>query len=153
MKQQIRIAVNDAKNLAEIRTALLQLFQNIKQQENQSQIGYVAGILYSDGPEYFERNRQLLAKRTEMIRSTQTFPIFSAYDIFSDGIYDQIEERKLSVQDARDIFIQFWRDILGSGLISDIFMTPRWEFSEGAKDEHQTAQKFGLTIHYFHDQQ
>lgn len=151
MKQQIREVVKDAKNLNQIKQSLIKLFQDIKETDQHTQLGYVAGILYSDGPEHFERNRQLLATRTEIIRKTQSFPIFSAHDIFSDGIYSQIEERNFSHQDRRDIFITFWRDIVGSGFVTDIFMTPRWEFSEGAIDEHETAQKFSLTIHYFND--
>ncbi len=34
------------------------------------------------------------------------------------------------------------------GYITDIFMTPRWEHSEGARDEHKNAIKAGMTIHY-----
>lgn len=27
-------------------------------------------------------------------------------------------------------------------------MTPRWDKSSGARDEHETAQRAGITIHY-----
>jgi hypothetical protein len=150
VKQKIKKAVKNAKDLNETKQILLELFQEIRNENDQ--IGYVAGILFSDGLQYFERNRQLLAKRTEIIRNHQQFPIFSAYDIFSDGLYDQIEEKEISYQERRNAFINFWRGIVGSGFVTDIFMTPRWEFSEGARDEHETAQKFGLTIHYFNDE-
>lgn len=151
MQHQIKDTLQNAKNLNEVKEQFLEFLQEIKKQEKHLQIGYVAGILYSDGPEYFERNRQLLKKRTEIIRKNQNFPIFSAYDIFHWGLYDQIEERNFPDSKRRAAFIQFWRDIVGSSLVTDVFMTPRWEFSEGARDEHETAQKFNLTVHYFND--
>lgn len=47
--------------------------------------------------------------------------------------------------------MKFWRDILESGHVTDIFMTPRWEQSKGAIDEHEAAKQLGIKIHYMNN--
>lgn len=41
-------------------------------------------------------------------------------------------------------FMEFWREILRSGVISDVSFTPRWRKSLGANDEHKTV--IGLSL-------
>ena len=58
-----------------------------------------------------------------------------------------LEEIRLSTPERRKAFIAFWREVLELGKVTDIFMTPRWEQSEGATDEYNTAQRLGIQIH------
>jgi hypothetical protein len=70
--------------------------------------------------------------------------MFSSPDIFSEGVYRKINAHLLSSED----FQPFFRNVLSSGHITDVFMAPRWETSQGASDEHETAKRLRLTIHY-----
>jgi hypothetical protein len=75
--------------------------------------------------------------------------IFSSVDLFyGNEFYNQIEDTRLPYKERRTAFIGFYREILQNSFITDIFMTPRWQKSEGATDEHETAKKQKLTIHY-----
>jgi len=87
---------------------------------------------------------RILREHTEKIRKEKDFPIFSATDVMALETLIQIKAHKLVVKD----FIKFWREILESGHVTDIFMTPRWNKSFGATDEHETAKKLGIKIHY-----
>ena len=111
----------------------------------QKRIGYVSGIVSSDGPDKIQENIERLKRFTDSVRSTHQFPVFSATDIFTDRIYEVCNrERKITQSE----FIDFWRELLNSKLITDLFMTPRWDESEGATDEHTFAEQLGLNIHY-----
>lgn len=111
----------------------------------------MAGIINSDGPEYSEINREKLANHVEKLRKIHKFPMFTAIDVFPLEIYNNLEEWKLSFEEREEKVRNFWREILKSGHVTDIFMTPRWEKSKGASDEHETAKKIGLKIHYVQD--
>ena len=111
----------------------------------------MAGIISSDGPQYFEINRKKLANHTKKLRIIHKFPIFSAIDVFSTDVYMRLKEMTLSFEKREVKMRFFWREILKSGYITDIFMTPRWDKSNGAVDEHKTAKIIGLTIHYVGD--
>lgn len=113
--------------------------------EGKKRIGYVSGIISSDGPDKIQENIERLKSFTDSVRSTHQFPVFSATDIFTEQIYEACNnERKITQSE----FIDFWRELLKSKLITDIFMTPRWDESEGATDEHLVAEQLGLNIHY-----
>ena len=62
--------------------------------------------------------------------------------------YDQMEEVEFERELREHHFVQFWKMILKSGHITDIFMTPRWEISRGAKVEYITAKKLKIKIHF-----
>ena len=111
-------------------------------------IGYVAGIITSDGDEYMARNRLRLEQYTQEAREKVGFPIFSATDIFTDDLYEKMKVHEMPRGDSEGLFQEFWRTILESGYITNIYMTPRWEKSMGATDEHKSALKVGLTITY-----
>lgn len=145
MKEQIYLAVYNATTLANVRDGLFTVFTNTRK-EGQQKIGYVSGIITSEGRENIPRNIDRLAKFTEHIRTQQDFPVFSPTDVFYDELIDRLVANNLK----NDDFIQFWREVLGAEekFITDIFMTPRWELSQGATDEHDLSKKLGLTIHY-----
>ncbi len=117
-----------------------------------TRIGYVAGIITSDGPEYFQANRKRLADYVKKLRKIHKFPMFSAIDVFSSEVYERLKEWKLPFAEREMKVRSFWRKILKSGHVTDIFMTPRWEKSKGASDEHRTAKKIGLKIHYIEEE-
>lgn len=148
MKAKLAKVLVDSTNLASVRDKVIALFDQTTQRTGTKRIGYVAGIINSDGPEKVEENRQRLAEYTERIRGEQDFPIFSATDIFTKELFTRLEEVKLGGPEKTQAFLQFWREILEKGRITDIFMTPRWEQSLGARDEHETATRLGITIHY-----
>lgn len=152
MEKNIGPVLKNAKTLLHVKKEMVKLFENTKEKKNISKIGYVAGIIGSDGPKYFEINRKRLANYVEKLRRIHKFPIFSAVDIFSDNIYAQLEEMALPFAEKEEKMRSFWRKILKSGHVTDIFMTPRWDKSKGATDEHKTAVRIGLTVHYIEDE-
>lgn len=143
MREQIMSAVLTETTINGVRDAVIGVFEQVKD-ENDPRMGYVSGIITSDGPEHQDRNIRILAEYTDRIRGLHPFPIFSATDVFNDEVFDRINATSLPVQSWFD----FWRDVLNSGYVTDIFMTPRWEKSSGARDELETAEKLGLKVHY-----
>lgn len=133
-----------------VKKELIKLFKITKNGKG-TKIGYVAGIINSDGLEHFETNRKRLAAYVEKLRRIHKFPVFSAVDVFSNNVYAQLEEMTLSFDEREAKMRSFWREILKSGCVTDIFMTPRWDKSKGASDEHKIAKQIGLRIHYIED--
>jgi len=153
MENNIGSSLKSATTLIHVRKKLIKLFKSTKNQTGRGiiRIGYVAGILTSDGLKYFERNRKIIAKYTDQLRKVHKFPMFSTVDVFSDEVYSRLEEYKLSFEEREAKLRNFWREIFKSGYVTDIFMTPRWNKSKGATDEHKTAKESGLRIHYIED--
>jgi len=139
MQNKIQQAVKGLETLDEIRDALLAYFG----EANFKKLGYAPGMISSEGPEHIERNRKRLQEITRELEAKKGFPIFCASDVLNAEVI-QILHKSLLVED----FLKFWRDILGSGYITDIFMTPGWEKSVGARDEHKIAQSLNLKIFY-----
>lgn len=151
MKQKIRTAIKSSTNLKHVEKAIINLLHEIKKENPKKRVGYVAGIVTSDGEDHMQRNIDRLAALTEKLRIKVSFPIFSSVDIFGDGIYDQIEDFHLERTLREKAFVDFWRNILRSGHITDVYMTPRWDESRGARDEHETAKQMGIRIHYVNE--
>lgn len=151
MHKDIGSALKFAKNLTHVYEELIKLFEISKKEKGILRIGYVAGILTSDGIKHFERNRKRIVKHAEKLRKIHKFPMFCTVDVFSNDVYTRLEEYKLLFEEREERFRKFWRKILKSGHVTDVFMTPCWEKSKGASDEHKTAKKIGLTIHYVED--
>ncbi|MBP9817176.1 hypothetical protein KBC75_00280 [Candidatus Shapirobacteria bacterium] len=113
-------------------------------QQGITQIGYVSGIISSEGPENIPKNLKRLDKYTKNLRRLHHFPIFSQNDIFSDDVYEAIKKSGATHSDFED----FYRRVHGSGFITHMFMTPKWELSLGATDEHKTALQSALKLIY-----
>lgn len=138
-----------AENLAEVQKRLIQELANLRQQNVGHRLGYVAGIVASDGQQHIQRNIAQLQLHASSVRSAQPFPVFSAVDVFgATGLWDRFIPLFVQGRITDEDFKNFWRGVLSSGSITDVFMTPRWEKSGGAVDEHKIAQKLGLKIHY-----
>lgn len=148
MKQQIRSAVRQATTLPQVRDQLLALLAATAADNPSHRIGYVSGIISSDGPAQIPANIARLASYAEQLRDRHPFPIFSPTDVFNAELFSQLVEMRLAEDERSTHFLRFWRDILTAGYVTDIFMTPRWDESVGAKDELATAKQQGLAIHF-----
>jgi len=148
VKKEFAEITVDATNLGHVRDAVVVLFERVRKETESSRLGYVAGIIGSEGEDKVAVNRQILQEHTDRIRAANGFPVFSATDIFENPeLWERLEEIRLSTPERRKAFIAFWREVLELGKVTDIFMTPRWEQSEGATDEYNTAQRLGIQIH------
>jgi len=145
MKERIEGAVKYAKNIDEVRSSVLSVLKELRE-EGAQRIGYVAGLVTSEGPKNVDKNVRRLAKFTEYIRDQNDFPIFSSTDVISDELFKRLGLEEFQKTDWE----KFWRDILGAEgrYVTDIFMTPRWEISRGSRDEHEVAKEVGMQIHY-----
>ena len=135
-------ALAEAEGLAEIKNVVVDILAHVRR--GSGRLGYVAGIIGSDGEERIERNFKILEKHTFFVKEKHGIPVVSASEVF----FQELLSRVLSRGVSRDDFELFWRSILASGHVTDMFMTPRWEQSRGARDEHDTAKKLGIRIHY-----
>lgn len=73
MKEAIREQVRKATTLAEVGEGLLKVLAQRKP------VGYVAGIITSDGPEHINDNIRRLGEWTERIREREGKPTFYQY--------------------------------------------------------------------------
>ena len=90
---------------------------------------------------------QLLAKNGSSLSEQFGFLVFSSTEIFTSGIWESLPETVLPSQERSHIMKELFRGILRGG-VTDVFMMPGWEESEGAVDEYNTAQELGLTTHF-----
>jgi len=148
MKGEIYQEIQHSTKLDHVREGLIRTFETVKSAEIDQKIGVVSGIVSSDGDHKIEENVVRLAKFTEAIGKQNGFPVFSTAEVFGDGIYDKVEEFQFERELREEHFRRFWRILFESGHITDIFMTPGWERSVGANDEHEIAKKLGMKIHY-----
>lgn len=148
MIEIIKPALTDAKTLDEVKDGMLSVF-SILRSKGILQIGYVSGIISSDGADKIPQNLARLSLYTNTIRDSTSFPVFSPTCVFDNHLFTRINAKKLSGED----FMVFWRAILRNEqrYITDIFMTPRWQESVGATEEHQIAEELKLNIFYIND--
>ena len=142
MKHKLRKAVTNCNTLEEVLNEVVRVFKDIK--ETSERIGFVSGIVTSDGPIHIQRNLLRLENFTQTLSQKTNFPLFSARCVFTDELYRVLDEGGAK----NDDYLAFWDKLLRSGYVTDVFMTPRWEFSEGARDEHLIAEELQLNIHY-----
>lgn len=91
MEKNISSALISARSLFYVKKELVKLFRIMKRQSKGgiTRIGYVAGIINSDGPKHFEINRKKLANHAEKLRKIHKFPMFSAVDVFSTDVFGE----------------------------------------------------------------
>lgn len=144
MISKIYTEIKHSTSLKHVHIGLVKVIKAINERFPKQRLGFVAGIITSDGDENMSRNIERLKQYAEEIRGRYDFPIFSSVDVFGNGIYNQVEESKFERELREHHFVQFWTMILETGHITDIFMTPRWDKSRGAKIEHEVAQKIKI---------
>ena len=145
MKEKITEAVKESNSLAQVRESLFDVFREYRL-TGHTRIGYVSGAITADGRENIPKNIARLIKFTEHLRTRQEFPLFSATDVFDDELFKRLDAAGFVNADWEI----FWREVLGAKerFVTDMFMTPRWEKSNGATDEYRIAQEVGMTIVY-----
>ncbi len=148
MKSDLVHVLEKVQNVDEVRAAVLTLLKEMREVRKFDRIGFVSGIIFSEGIQFKKRNLNRLSAYTQKLQKTNEYPIFSAVDIFYNGLFERLPESKLPEIKRRPIFFAFWKNIMESGYITDLFMTPRWEKSQGARDEIDKGKKIGMTIHY-----
>ncbi len=129
-------------NLDSVSFKIADMLRNVRFQHPDRRLGFVAGIIESDGLKFRYPNLEKLFHYTKMLGDEYPFPIFSAADIYGK----EFLRRFNSVNDP-DKWDRFWKHILVNGKVTDIFMTPGWNRSYGAKIEFKIATKIGITIH------
>lgn len=143
MKVHLQKYCSDASSLDDVLQGAIQAIENI-QASGTGRLGYVAGIISSDGPECVEENMVRLRGYTERLREEHGFPMISAAYVFQSELFQRI----MQSPPATEEWIAFWRQILSCGRVTDLFMTPRWEESYGSRDEHELGKKLGIRIYY-----
>lgn len=144
MRKVLKLALKKAFTIEETLRITVRTITKAKEDNPNAKIGYVSGKVTADGPECIIDNLARMHKFTEMLIKIHGNFIFSAADIFNDEVYWKMNlPRPIHEKD----FYDFWRAVLSSG-ITDIYMTPGWEKSDGAKDEHETAKQLKINIHY-----
>jgi len=149
MKEKITEAVKESNSLTQVRDALFDVFKEYRA-AGHDRIGYVSGVVTSDGPAEIPNNIRRLSSFTDRTRKKYPFPIFSATDVFDDKLFRRLDAAGF----VNDDWIAFWKEVLGAEekFVTDMFMTPRWEKSRGATDEHRTAQEMGMIIVYIENE-
>lgn len=147
MRQHLTDALARVDTLLEARERVIEVLGWVKV-DTHEHLGFVSGIISSDGDEHIQRNVDRLAIHTDRIRKEHTFPIFSATDVFSPELFMRLAEMRLDRDERETHFVDFWRAILSCGHVTHVFFAPRWECSKGAMDEHETASRLGLKIYY-----
>ncbi len=144
MRSLIQQTVQKAENFEEVLLLTIKVISEIKKQKQDARIGYVSGKVTADGAAHITENLARLHRFTKQLEQIHGEHIFSAADVFSEEVYWKINlPRPIHEKD----FYEFWRKIVSSG-VTDIYMTPEWEKSTGARDEHEIATTLKLKIHY-----
>ena len=126
-------------------SVVMSVLANIRNTHPESRIGYVAGKVTADGPDNISANLARLHSFTKQVHETkEDVFVFSAADIF---VTDAYWRANLSESNHTQAFYQLWKQVVASG-VTDVYMTPDWEKSLGACDEHAHAKELGLIIHY-----
>ncbi len=139
LKAMFRSGTDRARGLTGVCSAVCEVVRFVVSREGK--FTFVSGLISADGPQFIDRNMAVLTDFTDHIRKDSTAPVMSATDVFHRSLLD------LYRTESRDGWAVFWRKVLRSG-ISTLIMTPRWEDSYGAKDEHGFALQTGIQIEY-----
>lgn len=147
MRLEIYQAISHSTKLSHVKEGVLQVLNGVRERGQKQQIGYVSGIISSEGPKNIPRNMRRLEAYTDLIRKQYSFPIFSATDVFGNGMHGKLEEFYFEAELQQKHFMDFWEAVLTAGHVTDMFMTPRWEVSSGAKDEFRIARETGMRLY------
>ena len=152
---KLRKALEGSKDMDDVADRMVESFRRLREEHNMKRLGYVSGIITSDGPEFMVRNRAILKAFAEHLKGKHDMQLFAPSDVFEEeNDYDLVltdgRTRIARPNDDR-VFYRFWRKVLTCGYVTDIFMTPRWKKSKGAMDEHNTAVEAGIRTHYLED--
>ncbi len=146
MYEVLQRAVQQAHSLDEIGACVIPVLLNAKNRDPHRRLGYVSGIISSDGPEKMPENIRLLHERTEKIARLEKFPVFGPTYIFTDSVYGNIDAENLTSDDWNN----FWASVL-IGIADKMYMTERWQCSKGAQFEFQLAYAHDIEVCFHRD--
>lgn len=148
MNRQIYEEIKHATKLSHVAEGLAKAFETVKSSSENERIGYVSGVITSDGDENMHSNIAILERYTRALHKKEGIPMFFSFDVFGNGVYSKIEEAQFERELREEHFRKFWKMIIGSGHITDMYMTPGWDRSRGANEEYDVAKKLGIKIHF-----
>jgi len=146
MREVIRESMVQAPDLESARFALTKIFRDLKETQPDATIGFVSGIITSDGFEHIDRNLQMLSVYAHQIKEGGLFGpyVISPADVFNKPLFAKFDNAGAK----EEHYLKFWREILRSRLVDFVFMTPGWERSRGASAEFLIAKQVRLNILY-----
>lgn len=145
MRSDIQQALKGIHNLKNAEERLCDFLASLRKKDSKLRIGFVCGMISSEGREYIDENMARLQTYVQTISSRVKYPIFSSADVFTPEVYTAVN----LADRTNEEFIQFWRGIFKSKTVTDVYFTPRWIKSDGARDEFETALQEGVNVHIF----
>jgi hypothetical protein len=139
IKQLFRSKTDGKTHLDEICVAIIdtiRIFPNTT-----GRLGFVTGIIASEGHHLIDRNMEILEAYANHLRGKSEFPIFCATDIFYREFLHAVK------WNTTFDFFPMWRKVISEGGVTDLFQTPRWRLSLGARDEHEHSSTLQIRIH------
>ena len=144
MRSHLRDAAGLVRNFEDAYGHIVHALRKFRNEYNYPRIGYVSGILTSEGPHRVLQNREELIRLAGVLQEMHHFPIFTLQDIFTPETLRLLKEAGHTSLHYTDLATQ----VLQSGHITDTFFAPRWKISPTVCLEHDAAERFGLKIHY-----
>ena len=144
MRIHLRDAAGLIRNFEDAYGHVVHVLRKFRQEYHYPQIGYVSGVLTSDGPYRVLDNREELIRLAGVLQEMHHFPIFTLQDAFTPETLRRLKEAGHTSRHYTDLATQ----VLQSGHITDVFFAPRWEDSSAARMERDAAERFGLRINY-----
>lgn len=144
MRNHLRDAAGLIRNFDDAHGHVVHVLRTFRNEYHYSRIGYVSGVLTSDGPHRVLDNREELIRLAGVLQEMHHFPIFTLQDVFTPETLRRLKEAGHTSRHYTDLAAQ----VLQSGHITDVFFAPRWEGSQTALFEHDIADRFGLRINY-----
>lgn len=135
-------AARGEHDLTSVRSKIVGVLRDVNSTYHASRLGFVAGVISSDGLGLRDQNLSKLQEYTRILRRENTFPIFSAGDFYDRAFFQRFDR----IEDAKT-WDDFWRHIFVNGKITDLFMTPKWDKSEGSRYEFGLAKEMRITVH------
>jgi hypothetical protein len=148
----MKVAVSNADTFDDIQRGVMGVLRLASHMTPNGRLGYLSAIISSLGYERIGEMTIRLENVTAQLRENADmfgFPVFSSSDIFPPGGVMEARIKASGEKLSQDNFNKFWDSILGSGFVTDIFMTPHWELSSGAKLEYQKACDMKMVTHLY----
>jgi hypothetical protein len=141
LKRMFNEATARARSHGEVCAGVCEVVNFVSSKEGK--FAFVSGMISAEGPEFVHRNMAVLADFTDQVRMGSAAPVMSASDVFHESLLGRYRDV------GKEGWAIFWRKVLASG-VGTLIMTPRWESSFEAKDEHGFALKNRITVEYRH---
>lgn len=104
----------------------------------------ISGAVSADTPEGVRANRARLAERAKRVAKK----LGDSVRVVCNPLLFPDEKLERMGDTEKSDWVEFWNKIFCSGKLTDVYFTPGWEKSSGARWEHEKAEELGLTMHY-----